>query len=382
MLTNSQEEQLLHELAMDSNMKEISNHLELDPYSSFSNLEFAQNSFLQSYDEQDASLPVDSKMSLQQQLVLVEQPQQPQQQYLHQSQYVIPQQLPTPIHAKEEFAGDYNFQLILNDQNLNKHWVYSQKLQKVFIHMEEVLPLQFSWAPPQDGLWVRATMVYKLDQHRSQPVIRCPNHMAPDNNSNRNINPLQVKHVIRCTHSASTYEEAANGHLSVLTPLGIPEAGVSYVPMDFTFYCKNSCTSGMNRRPTELIFTLESQQNQILGRRKLELRVCSCPKRDKEKEEGETSSRDATVSVGSGSKKRKMVNVPGAPPPGKKLLTENSKENSKVFRLDLKIVGRDNYNSILKYAHDCMAGSAYRSNNHDLYKPYMDDVLKKFINSG
>jgi hypothetical protein len=236
--------------------------------------------------------------------------------------------------------------------------------------MEQVLPLQFQWTPPADGLWVRATMVYKLDQHRSQPVLRCHNHMAPDNSSNRNIDPRQVKHVIRCLHNTSSYEEAGNGHLSVLTPLGMPEAGVQNVPMDFVFYCKNSCTSGMNRRPTELIFTLETEQNQILGRRKLEVRVCSCPKRDKEKEEGEN---DASMSIGSGKKRKATTPVPVLPPPGKKISTDN-----KVYSLNLEVVGKENVNAIIKYAHDVMAGAGIRNDNIDLYKPYMDEVLRKY----
>lgn len=234
--------------------------------------------------------------------------------------------------------------------------------------MEQVLPLHFEWTPPTSGLWVRATLVYKLDQHRSHPVIRCHNHMAPDNNSNRTEDARKLKHVVRCLHITSRYDEAVNGHLSVLTPLGTPEAGVQNVPMDFVFYCKNSCTSGMNRRPTELIFTLEDEHNQILGRRKLEIRVCSCPKRDKEKEEGEN---DLGVSVGPG-KKRKAASVSG-PPPGKKLSQDN-----RAYLLNLNIVGRENANAVVKYAHDVMAGSALRSGNIDLYKPYMDEVLRKY----
>ncbi|KAJ8686788.1 hypothetical protein QAD02_022582 [Eretmocerus hayati] len=272
---------------------------------------------------------------------------------------------PGPILGNDEFPGQYQFQLILNYQNPGKHWVYSEKLCKVFMHMEEVLPLQFQWHPPVDGLWLRATMVYKLDQHRSDPVSRCLNHMAPSNSSNTNIDPRHIKHVIRCLHATSSYEENTNGHLSVLTPLGKPEAGMCSVPMHFKFFCKNSCASGMNRRPTEVIFTLENEKCDVLGRRKLEVRVCSCPKRDKEKEEGET---DPCIKVG---KKRKMQ-VP-TPPPGKKIL------DTRVFSLQLEIMGRDNYNSIIKYAHDVMAGSAARSGNIEVFKPYMDEALRNSL---
>ena len=240
--------------------------------------------------------------------------------------------------------------------------------------MEQVLPLHFQWTPPMDGLWIRATLVYKLDQHRSQPVVRCHNHMAPDNNSNRNIDPRQVKHVIRCLHNTSNYEELPNGHMSVLIPLGTPEAGVQNVPMDFIFYCKNSCTTGMNRRPTELILTLENDQNQILGRRKLEVRVCSCPKRDKEKEENELN-----VSMGLGAgKKRKSATPPEVvlPPPGKKVAGIHS--DNKVYNLNLNVVGRENANAVLKSAYDIMAGAAARSGNFEQFKPYMDELSRQY----
>lgn len=274
-----------------------------------------------------------------------------------------------PILAKDEFGGDYNFQLMLNPENSAKHWAYSKNLCKIFIQMEQVLPLFFQWTPTVDGLWVRATMVYKLDQHRSIPVIRCPNHMATDTD----IDQRHLKHVIRCTHPASSYQESASGHLSVVTPLGTPVAGAVTVPVDFKFFCKNSCTAGMNRRPTEIIFTLETANNQILARRKLEVRICSCPKRDKDKEEKEVLGLSTPTSSGKilHGKKRKHSNLSCSS--GKKII------DNKVYRLSLDIVGRDNYNAVVKSAHDIMAGAAIRTGNYELYKPFIDETLKRSL---
>ncbi|XP_001606900.1 cellular tumor antigen p53 isoform X1 [Nasonia vitripennis] len=364
LLTNSQEEQLLQEYATTNGT------IDIDPLQfslSLGNLgdAFGSHSFANCEYVNEQTNVEEDKLQLQQMLAMSNQQQMVQQIQPQQQQQPS---IAAPILGKDEFAGEYNFQLILkHHQNNGKHWVYSEKLSKVFIHMEEVLPLHFQWTPPTDGLWVRATMVYKLDQHRSQPVQRCHNHMAPDNNSNRSCDPRQLKHVIRGMHGACTYEEASNGHLSVLTPLGTPEAGMQNVPMDFVFYCKNSCTSGMNRRPTEVIFTLETDQNKILGRRKLEVRVCSCPKRDKEKEEKEHES-----TLNTGSKKRKSTTLMPGIPPGKKLLMDKN-----VFEVNLKILGRDNYNAVIRYAHDIMAGAAIRTGSYDLYKPYMEDAMRK-----
>ncbi|KAL7291302.1 hypothetical protein TKK_0014905 [Trichogramma kaykai] len=392
--TDSQEQRFLQDLPPLQDFVEIDDNCGLfDGLSQELPQDFHLNGNLSFGQPENNPLAMDEKVSLQQQLGLQDQThtsqqyqhhQQQQQQQQHQPQqlmhphFFLPQTLPplsTPILGKEEFAGKYNFQLIFNPKNSGKHWVYSEKLAKVFIHMEQVLPLSFQWNPPVDGLWVRATMVYKLDQHRSQPVVRCHNHMAPDNNSNRNINPMQVKHVIRCLHNTSSYEEANNGHLSVLTPLGVPETALNNVPMDFLFTCKNSCSSGMNRRATELIFTLEDESSQILGRRKLEVRVCSCPKRDKEKEEKEESGESGSVPLAIGQGKKRKIPNPGlgiSAPPGKKIAMDN-----KVYNISFNVIGKDTYNACLRSIYNTMAGQGVQQNNLEAQKPFMEEILKK-----
>ncbi|CAK9795236.1 Tumor protein p73 [Anthophora plagiata] len=272
------------------------------------------------------------------------------------------QELESSIPIKEEFAGRHNFQVSLSNQDSSKHWVYSPILKKVFINMEETLPLRCKWDPPEDGLLLRTAMVFSLDQYASDPVKRCHNHMAPNNPSNRDINPRVIKHVVRCTDSNSMYEER-NEHLSVVTPLHRPQPGSQYVPLCFKFLCKNSCPSGMNRRPTELIFTLENSERTVLGRRRLPVRVCSCPKRDKKKEEAEVIEAQPNV------KKRKL-----SMPVGKKMMPSC---DTHIFSVQLNIVGKENYLSVMKYAYDIMAGQAARTGQFEFFKPYMDDILRK-----
>ncbi|XP_076759707.1 p53 isoform X1 [Xylocopa sonorina] len=275
-------------------------------------------------------------------------------QYFHEPDPAIP--------VKEEFAGHYNFQVSLANQDSSKHWVYSQTLKKVFINMEETLPLRFKWEPPEDGFVLRTAMVFSLDQYASDPVRRCHNHMAPNNPCNRDVEPRVIKHVVRCTHHLTMYEER-NEHLSIVTPLNRPQPGSQYVPICLKFLCKNSCPSGMNRRPTELIFTLEDRNRRILGRRRLPVRVCSCPKRDKKKEEAEVTENQPDI------KKRKLCI-----PVGKKMMPSC---DTHVFNVQLNIVGKENYLAVLKYAYDIMAGQAARTGQLDFFKPYMDDILRK-----
>lgn len=48
--------------------------------------------------------------------------------------------------------------------------------------------------------------------------------------------------------------------------------------------CLGSCVGGPNRRPIQIVFTLECD-NQVLGRRAVEVRICACPGRDRKADE-------------------------------------------------------------------------------------------------
>lgn len=226
--------------------------------------------------------------------------------------------------------------------------------------MEKVLPLRFTWEPTTSNLFLRTELVFSLDEHKNDPVRRCYNHAASTNYVNQNMQPDRIKHVVHCVnHSSSIYQEK-NEQLSILTPLHAPEAGSQYFPMCFKFFCKNSCASGMNRRATELVFTLENERNQIIARRTMTIRICSCPKRDKQKDEAELQD---SVPI-----KRKLI------------LTSNKKLSScdkHVYKIELNVVGKENYLAVYKYAYDIMAGQAAKTGQHELFKPYMDDILSK-----
>jgi len=225
--------------------------------------------------------------------------------------------------------------------------------------MEKTLPLRFTWDPAASGLFLRTKLVFAYEQHKNDPVRRCPNHVASTNYVNQTMDPERIKHVVHCVNHASSIYQEEDEHLSVLTPLCTPEAGSQYVPMCFKFFCKNSCTSGMNRRETELVFTLEDERKQILARRTLGIRICSCPKRDKQK--GET---DLNQSI---SVKRELALTSG-----KKISCDTH-----VYKVELDIVGKENYLSVYKHAYDIMAGQAARTGQHECFKPYMDEISRK-----
>ncbi|XP_071557121.1 cellular tumor antigen p53 [Temnothorax nylanderi] len=251
-----------------------------------------------------------------------------------------------------------NFQFTIGDSN-GQDWVYSEVLKKLYIKMEKVLPLRFTWEPAMPGLFLRTELVFLLDEHKSDPVKRCYNHAAMTNYVNQTMEPGRIKHVVHCVNHASSIYQEKDGYFSILTPLCTPEAGSQYVPMCFKFFCKNSCPSGMNRRATELVFTLENEHNQTLARRTIVIRICSCPKRDKQKDEAEYEESLSSV-------KRKLLT------PNKKMSYDKH-----VYNVELNIVGKENCLAVYKYAYDIMAGQAAKTGQHDVFKPYMDDILNQ-----
>ncbi|KAH0554579.1 cellular tumor antigen p53 [Cotesia glomerata] len=297
----------------------------------------------------------------------------------------------------EEFPGKYNFEILI-PQGRGKSSVYSQLLRKIYIDMEQRQPMRFQWSPPVDNLYLRTTLVYAEDRYRGDPVLRCHNHIGTDSPANRNMPTIILKQVVRCIHPRSCYEDIS-GHNSVTIPLGTPQPGCNYVPLDFMFYCKNSCSTGMNRRATQLVFTLETETREIVGRRTLEVRVCSCPKRDKEKEEETFASRG---------KKRKMKRIPShninninintnaspnintnninsinglqslpsfgslvpQPPPGKKLALARDQ----CVSLNLRLPSREIAKAVLESAYNILAGRAALTGDHAFFYPYMKEI--------
>jgi hypothetical protein len=75
------------------------------------------------------------------------------------------------------------------------------------------------------------------------------------------INQTLIDYVLHTDHSKALYEkDPTSGRHSVRVSLDRPQAGAEWVTVPYKFMCKSSCDGGMNRRLTEVIFTLENER--------------------------------------------------------------------------------------------------------------------------
>jgi len=234
-----------------------------------------------------------------------------------------------------DYPGDFQFDATfsqLQSGQKNKNWDYSANISKLFIDMNKWVQVMFRvGATPPDGLWVRALPVYSDPAHLRDPVRRCPIHASPSDPTNSDI--LYTEHLIRFDQDSTEYhEDPSSGRLSTVFPVTRPHQGTDNVNRLMKFMCLGSDVGGINRRPVSVVFTLETGPGNVVGRRVVAVRICSCPKRDKAQEEAREAARQGNI-------KRVAINVaerfattslvlPSTasqlmPPPGKRLLEKD-----------------------------------------------------------
>ena len=189
-----------------------------------------------------------------------------------------------------KFPGCFGFGVIFVISTRNsrtRNTEFSLELNKLFIDMDKWIELRivFSNDPPQD-LFIRALPIFAEATDIHIPVKRCPNHAREDHPSNQGF-PSSL-HLIRVDSSdAIYYEDLESGRLSVLVPLDPHRGGPqsSSCPLLMKFMCLGSDVGGINRRPLQVVFTLEDRETKVLGRDLVNVRICCCPKRDRITEE-------------------------------------------------------------------------------------------------
>ena len=186
----------------------------------------------------------------------------------------------------ETFDTDWGFDIELNSESASKtSRLFSTNLNKAFVKINTFLNIyvKYTVIDSNQPLFIRAMVVYQQTNDFTEPVRKCTNHR--DRSMHENL-PFP-EHVLRCSAQDTEYIGTEMGKLfQDKLALRIPLIKVATgEPLKLQFTCQNSCSGGMNRRYTSVIFTLENSVFDVLGRKVLNFKVCSCPKRDKEKDE-------------------------------------------------------------------------------------------------
>ncbi|XP_017874859.1 PREDICTED: cellular tumor antigen p53 [Drosophila arizonae] len=183
---------------------------------------------------------------------------------------------------------DYNFSMVLEEPP-KSHWMYSEPLNKLYIRMNKTFNIDatFKIKMPIQPLNLRAFLCFVKDV--SGPVLRCQNHMSTDPIKD---DPSKRESLLRCENPNATYCGTAEGksigeRYSVLVPLNMSRpsqhsGGLVRQTFVFSFSCQNSC---FGRKETCLVFCLENNNGDILGQHVLLLKICTCPKRDRNMDE-------------------------------------------------------------------------------------------------
>jgi len=207
----------------------------------------------------------------------------------------IPQ---TKIPGTTVYEGDYGFRISFAPQmkeTKSAQWTYSIMLHKLFTRINAACPIRFQCAYklPPSGTVLRALPIYMQPEHMCEAVVRCPVHAAAplDLDVSQQHSASQAtrptNHLIRADHPHAEYVDAdpQYGRQSVSVPFEAPAVGTQWSTVLYRYMCNSSCAGGMNRRPIQTVFTLETPTGEVIGRQVVEVRICACPGRDSKVEE-------------------------------------------------------------------------------------------------
>jgi len=197
---------------------------------------------------------------------------------------------PVVAFALNNWSGDYGFSVhvVTSNQATQKDAQYSHKVQKLYTNQNKAVSLKIIANKPLDtfgDVLLRVTMVYTGSDHLKEPVKVCFNH---SHDSTGHLKSALSAYILRlsCEEEGNVrYMESGSGHTSaVLDPLPAPPPGTVATPITIRFTDLGSCAGGINRRDTAVVFTLEKDGG-VVGRQVMPVRICTCPKRDKDHDE-------------------------------------------------------------------------------------------------
>ena len=194
-----------------------------------------------------------------------------------------------------DWPGDFRFKLRLPASGKAREPQYSAVLNKLYIAQNRAVTLTLSTSAPNSAsLSLRAQLVFTSPDHQKDPVRVCYQHSHTGGGTPRN--DALASHILRLTAGEPLVDVKylhftdTGKHAVLVTPLPPPAPGTTTVPITIRFTDLSSCPGGINRREVAVVFTLETE-GRVVGRKVLPVRVCTCPKRDRQHDEKECGSK-------------------------------------------------------------------------------------------
>ncbi|GLH06624.1 Cellular tumor antigen p53 [Gryllus bimaculatus] len=216
------------------------------------------------------------------------------------TQYVMPILPASSTGAQpsmEDYPGPHNFDVQLSKTACEKRskWEFSSQLNKLFAVMLTKIPVKFKINSVEPGLRIRVLPIFVSQDSLGEPVKRCPTHVSHLEKSNKDFE--HVEHIIRCDHQQATYEKNPQSErLSIVVPTESPQPGSDTFTVIISFI------------------------GEVVGRKMINFRICSCPRRDMSKEE---ESNESVQDKKSEEKNTEIIS------PDKKILKKRVKRLSK-----------------------------------------------------
>lgn len=281
--------------------------------------------------------------------------------------------IPT-VPSNTNYPGDYGFEISFatpSKETKSTTWTYSDSLKKLYVRMATTCPVRFKCArQPPAGSIIRSMPIFMKPEHVQEPVKRCPNHAT---SKEFNENHPAPNHLVRCEHKLAKYiEDPYTCRQSVVIPQETPQAGSEWVTNLFQFMCLGSCVGGPNRRPLQIVFTLE-KDNQVLGRRCVEVRICACPGRDRKGDE------KGTLPPSPQPKKNGFIKfgteITTVTPGGKK----RKLEDDDTYTLTVR--GLENYQMLCKIRDSLEIAALLPQSQMELYKQKQVEVQRQWLSN-
>ena len=174
---------------------------------------------------------------------------------------------------------------------------YSGLLKKLYIRQNHAAQLRLVYSGSGDRkLSVSACLMFTSPDQAQHHVTACYQHSR---RSDGELKDALAEFVLRMSSDSLNVKYASfkNGRKFVQIE-NLPSTNQSSnqgTSVSVKFTDLSSCPGGINRRDTSLVLALTDHSGQLMGRRVLPVRICTCPKRDREKderEERETRHRD------------------------------------------------------------------------------------------